>query len=209
MNSKGDVVSPRQYQLGQRQSDIDEGRRCMLDAARDLLAESTSYSAFTVDGVAKRANVARATVYYQFGSKTGLLEALCDDLAVRGGMGDLARPFTDPDSTEALSLLVGAFVRFWSADRLVMRRLRALAALDPDVAAVIGLRDERRQLALNALLARRDDIADPTHAARVAYMLTSFESYDALLGDRKRNAEIVPTIVGLITAGFGHSTIRR
>ena len=195
-------MSPRPYQLGRRQADVDEGRRRVLDAARDLLAESTRYTAFTVDAVAKRADVARATVYYQFGSKTGLLEGLCDALAERGGMEDLARAFTVEDQDEALRLLVGAFVRFWGTDRLVMRRLRALAALDPDVAQVIGARDERRQLALRALLGRRDDVADPAHAQRVAFMLTSFESYDALLGPRTRSADIVPTLVALITAAL-------
>ena len=195
-------MSPRQYQLGRRQADIDEGRRRILDAARELLAESTNYTAFTVDAVARRADVARATVYYQFGSKTGLLEALCDALAERGGMTELARAFTETDQDKALRMLVAAFVRFWSTDRLVMRRLRALAALDPDVAEVITARDERRQLALTALLGRRDDVTDLKRAVRVAHMLTSFESYDQLLGSRRRGADVVPTLVGLVTAAL-------
>ncbi len=182
-------MSPRPYQLGRRQADIDEGRRRILVAARALLAESEHYAAFTVDAVAKRADVARATVYYQFGSKTGLLEALCDALAERGGMNELASAFTAPDPDDALRLLVTAFARFWGADRLVMRRLRALAALDPDVAAVIAARDERRRLALKNLLARRTDVADPAHALRVAHMLTSFETYDALLRPSQRPAD--------------------
>jgi AcrR family transcriptional regulator len=131
-------MSPRPYQLGRRRADIDEGRRRILDAARALLAESTHHAAFTVEAVAKRADVACATVYYQFGSKTGLLEAVCDSLAERGGMTELATAFTTPDPDDALLLLVAAFARFWDTDRHVMRRLRALAALDPDVAAVIS-----------------------------------------------------------------------
>jgi AcrR family transcriptional regulator len=202
MNGKGARVSPRAYQLGRRQLEIDESRRRILAAARDLLAESTSYTAFTVDAVAKRSDVARATVYYQFGSKTGLLEALCDALAERGGMGELARAFTAPDHDEALRLLVSAFVGFWGTDRVVMRRLRALAALDPDVAGVIGARDDRRRQALQALLGRRDDVADLGRAVRAAFMLTSFESYDALLGARTRSAEVIPTLTGLILAAF-------
>src|SRR5215468_8381217 len=161
MNCKGvPSMSPRPYQLGRRQADIDEGRRRILDAARALLAESTHYAQFTVDAVAKRAEVARATIYYQFGSKTGLLEALCDSLAERGGMSQLARAFTAPDPDQALRLLVAAFATFWDADRPVMRRLRALAALDPDVAAVLAARDERRRAALRTLLDRREDVPD-------------------------------------------------
>jgi AcrR family transcriptional regulator len=192
-------MSPRPYQLGRRQVEIDEGRRRIVDAARALLAESTSYSAFTVDAVAKRADVARATVYYQFGSKTGLLEALCDALAEQGGINELAGAFRAPDPDEALRLLVTAFAEFWGADRFVMRRLRALAALDADVAAVITARDERRRLALKTLLDRRADVADPAYALCVAHMLTSFETWDALLRPGQRPAEAVRTLLMLMT----------
>src|SRR3954468_22255725 len=106
-------VSPRPYQLGRRQAEIEEGRRRILDAARELLAESEHYAAFTVDAVAKRADVARATVYYQFGSKAGVLEALCDALAERGGLANLGQAFTARDPDDALRLLVTAFARFW------------------------------------------------------------------------------------------------
>ena len=191
-------MSPRPYQLGRRQADIDEGRRRILDAASELLIEATHYTAFTVDAVAKRADVARATVYYQFGSKTGLLEALCDSLADRGGMSGLAQAFTANDQDDALRLLVAAFARFWASDRLVMRRLRALAALDPDVATVIAARDDRRRLALKTLLDRRDDVREPALALRVAHMLTSFEAYDALLSPSQRPNDAVPILTDLI-----------
>jgi AcrR family transcriptional regulator len=195
-------MSPRPYQLGQRQADIDEGRGRILDAARDLLAESEHYTAFTVDAVAKRADVARATVYYQFGSKTGLLEALCDALAERGGMDQLARAFTAPDPDEAMRLLLTAFARFWGTDRLVMRRLRALAALDPDVATVITARDDRRRVALKTLLDRRTDVAEPAYALRAVHMLTSFETFDALLRPRQRPTQAVPTLLQLINTAI-------
>ena len=193
-------MSPRPYQLGRRQADIDAGRRRILDAARELLSEYTRYTAFTVDAVAKRADVARATIYYQFGSKTGLLEALCDSLAERGGMSELARAFTAPDPDQALRLLVAAFATFWNSDRPVMRRLRALAALDPDVAAVLAARDERRRTALRTLLDRRVDVPDRAHALRVAHMLTSFETYDALLSSGQSQGDAVSTVVELITS---------
>ena len=147
-------MSPRPYQLGERQEQIDESRRRVLDAARSLLAEAASYRSFTVEAVAKQANVAKATVYYQFGSKTGLLEALCDAMAVAGGVSDMPTAFTDPDPVAGLQTLVGVFARFWAEDRDVMRRLRALAALDPNVGAVIASRDQRRHSALEVIVAR-------------------------------------------------------
>jgi AcrR family transcriptional regulator len=196
-------MSPRPYNLGRRQDQIDHARRQVLDAARALLGEATRYAAFSVDAVAKRADVARATVYYQFGSKTGLLEALCDDLAETGQMSELARVFTTPDPDEALSAFVACFGRFWDADRTVMRRLRALGALDPDVAKVIAARDQRRRQALSVLVERlatspgRAPVADPEQTVRILHVLTSFETFDALVPAGEPLDGAVADIVGL------------
>ena len=179
-------MSPRPYNLGQRRGPIDRGRQQVLDAARRLLAGTASYTAFTVDAVAKQADVARATVYYQFGSKAGLLEAVCDSLAEAGQMSELAVAFTEPDPREALRLFVGCFGRFWSVDRAAMRRLRALAVLDPDVGTVISARDERRREGLTVLVSRLAGASvlagGPDRALRVLFTLTSFETFDALAG---------------------------
>ena len=196
-------MSPRPYNLGQRQGQIDQGRRQILDAARALLREATSYAAFSVEVVAKRADVARATVYYQFGSKTGLLEALCDDLAEAGQMSELAKVFTTPDPEVALSGFVACFGRFWDADRTVMRRLRALGALDPDVGTVIAARDQRRREGLSVLVERHNKGAglppktDPERVVGILHVLTSFETFDALAPTNEPLAAAIPDIVGL------------
>jgi AcrR family transcriptional regulator len=187
-------MSPRPYQLGRRQAQIDESRRRVLDAARAVLGGDGT--GFSVDAVAREADVARATVYYQFGSRSGLLEAVCDDLADEGGMAGLAGAFTRPDLDGALAELATVFGAFWSADRPAMRRLRALAALDPDVAAVIAARDERRLSALTALLARHGAGSEPV---RAVYALTAFETYDTLAGQDTIEA-VVPTVARLAGA---------
>ncbi|MFP8964284.1 TetR/AcrR family transcriptional regulator [Streptomyces nanhaiensis] len=50
-------------------------RQRLYDAAVSLMAEQ-GFSATTVEEIAERAGVAKGTVYYNFSSKTGLLEAL-------------------------------------------------------------------------------------------------------------------------------------
>ena len=75
-------MTRRPYQPVQRQRAVDEGRERIVLAARALL-EADDDEPFSIDAVARRAGVARMTVYNQFGSKTGLLEALFD-LGVRG-----------------------------------------------------------------------------------------------------------------------------
>src|SRR5713226_1837790 len=113
-------MSPRPYDLGKRQELIDENRRRVIDAAKALLAETITFTAFTVEAVAKRADVARATVYYQFGSKSGVLEALCDALAEGAQLNELAAVFSEPDPREALRRFIATFARFWAQDRPVL-----------------------------------------------------------------------------------------
>ena len=199
-------MSPRPYQLGKRQDQIDESRRRVIDAARSLLAEAGSYRAFTVDAVAKKADVAKATIYYQFESKTGLLEAVCDALAEAGGMSELAVAFTNPDPMAALRTFVETFGRFWDADRSAMRRLRALAALDPEAGNVISARDSRRRVGLGVLagrLAERPGAtsqAEPEDMARVLYALTSFETFDALADPGTALTDVTDVVVRLVEA---------
>jgi AcrR family transcriptional regulator len=199
-------VSPRPYNLGKRREPVDEGRRQVLEAARHLLGGTASYTSFTVDAVAKQADVARATVYYQFGSMAGLLEALCDYLAELGGMSGLADAFTDPDPLQALHRFVACFGRFWDADRPAMRRLRALALLDPDVGAIISARDQRRRQGLAVLVGRLTEAsiatAEPDHAVRVLTVLTSFESFDALARPDQDIAVAVPDVLQLAKAAL-------
>ena len=192
-------MSPRSYQLGKRQTQIDDVRRRVLDTARSLLSGSDRYTAFTVDAVAKQAGVARATVYYQFGSKAGLLEALCDALSEAGRIDELAAAFTDPDPAAGLEAFARSFAVFWDADRLVMRRLRALALLDPDVGAVITARDARRRQGLGVLVGR---LVLPTDRAeelvRTLQTLTSFETFDSLAGPDRRCVDALPSVIALL-----------
>jgi len=41
-------VSPRPYHLGKRQTQIDASRRRVIDAARSLLSEASTYPEFTL-----------------------------------------------------------------------------------------------------------------------------------------------------------------
>src|SRR5207247_10536947 len=120
-------MSPRPYRLGQRQATTEQTRARILSAARELLMASNSFSGFSIEAVARQADVARMTVYHQFGPKIGLLDALSDFLAAHGGMEQLANAFRQPDPLDALDIFITVFSRFWNSDRLVTRRLRALS----------------------------------------------------------------------------------
>ena len=193
-------MSARPYQLGKRQDQIDQSRQRIVDAARSLLAEATTYTDFTMDSVARRADVARATVYYQFESKTGLLEALCDDLAEEAQMSGLAEAFAAPDPIEALRLFIASFGRFSAIARPVMRRLRALAALDPEVEAVIAARDARRRTGSVVLLGKRpnDAVARPERdpsRCNTYYTMHDYETFDTLAGPDQELTAVVGDVI--------------
>lgn len=199
---------PRPYRLGQRQAATDQTRTRILAAARDLLMSPAGYARLSVEAVARQADVARMTVYHQFGSKIGLLEGICDTLAVNGGMDELATAFRQPDPLDALDAYLRIFGRFWEADRLVMRRLRALAALDPDFEHVIRARDGWRRQGLSVITQRlveqqalapeaaRDDILD------VLFTLSSFETFDTLAGPTRSLEEVAPLVARLAHAAL-------
>jgi AcrR family transcriptional regulator len=206
-------MSPRSYRLGQRQAAAEQTRARIISAARDLLMSVDGYARFSIEAVARQADVARMTVYHQFGSKVGLLEALCDSLAASGGMGQLATVFRQPDALDALDQYLLVFSRFWNVDRLVTRRLRALAALDPDFEQVIRARDERRRQGVSVITQRlvEQQILPPDAAldeiVDVLFTLSSFETFEALAGPTRSLQEIAPLVCQLARAALpGNST---
>lgn len=193
-------MSPRPYKLGQRQASTEQTRERIIAAARELLMERDGFARFSIDAVARQADVARMTVYHQFGSRVGLLEALCDSLAFSGGMEQLAGAFRQSEPVEALDEFIAVFGRFWNSDRLVMRRLRGLAMLDADFEQVIRVRDEGRRRGLRVLVGRfTEKYGHPTPEEQdklvsVLYTLTSFEFFDTLAGSVQNLEEVTPMV---------------
>jgi len=202
-------MSPRPYRMGRREAAAAETRARILDAARQLLANE-SETDLGMEAIARRADVSRLTLYYQFKSRPGLLEALYDHLATRGNMRNMAQVFHEPDPAVALEKLVRTFVGFWSSDPVVIRRLRAMSVLDPDIEQGIRARDARRRHAAREIL-RRTVLAGEKEltseqqntAADILSMLTSFESYDALARAGVNADQRCST---LLLPHFGHTT---
>lgn len=203
-------MSPRPYRIGRRQAATDQTRARIVAAAHDLLSTAQGPAGFSVDAIARKAGVARMTVYYQFGSKSGLMEALFDSLADRGRIGEgLAAAFSHEDAREALDGVIAAFAHFWASDRLIIRRLHGLAVLDPEIEAGERARNERRRDALRTAVARvaadhgrppaesLDEVIDILHA------LTSFETFDILAGAARGIEEVTPLIVRLARTIIG------
>ncbi|TMD54032.1 MAG: TetR/AcrR family transcriptional regulator [Chloroflexi bacterium] len=202
-------MSPRPYRLGQRQAATEQTRTRILTATRELLMASDGFSGFSIDAVARQADVARMTVYHQFGSKIGLLEALSDSLAAHGGMEQLANAFRRSEPLDALDEYITVFSRFWDSDRLVTRRLRALAALDADFEQVIRARDERRRQGLRVIVQRlvekhgRPAPEAAEEVINVLHTLIGFECFDTLAGSTRSIEEVTPIVRRLAHAALG------
>jgi AcrR family transcriptional regulator len=200
----------RPYTLGKRQIAADRRKGQILAAARQILT-SEGITAFSVDAIAQKARVTRQTIHNVFGTRAGILEALFNELATQGGMGELAGAFQNRDPQNALSAYITTFAKFWSANRALTRRIHGLAAVDPDLEEVLRQRNERRIHGLRVLLGRiRHQEGscykwDVDVAVRVLYSLTSFEFIDALAGPEQSPEQVSPLVIRLADAWINSS----
>jgi hypothetical protein len=101
---------------------------------------------------------------------------------------------------QALDDLIRVFFKFWSSERLVTRRIRGMAALDPDFELSIRGRDERRRLLLRTVLAHIEQkYGKPSTEAfeqtvDLLYGLTSFAMFDTMSADDGNAEDVTPQV---------------
>jgi AcrR family transcriptional regulator len=179
----------RLYTLGKRQESSDQRRAEILNAAEKLLAAG-GYLSLTMELLARETGVTRQTVHNLFKTKAGVLEALFDRLALRGGMermGEVMRTvMTGNDPVGIVEAYVGIFAGFWRQDRLLLRRIRGIAAFDPDFGAALEARNQRRRVTALMVVRRVAELRGVSAAiaegetAAALYAMTSFEYFDVL-----------------------------
>ena len=179
---------------------VGKTRSRVLIAARELLLLK-NFPGFSMEAVAGRAGVSRLTLYYQFESKAGLLEALYDHIAVRGRMEQLAEVFRSGSQPRAtLHNFIWVFANFWASDRNVIRRLHGLGTIDPDIGKGLEARNERRRQGVRTIVERYSRFypnlvpTQKTIAIDTIHMLTSFETFDALAGRSRSLDDVVGTV---------------
>jgi AcrR family transcriptional regulator len=180
-------MSTRRYVSSVRTAAAAEKRDRVIEAAARSLREDASIASFSLDAVAKAAGVTRLTVYHQFGSRRGLLEAVFDEIARQGGLTAIADAMAMPDPWAALDRLVEIFCAFWNRDPAVGRLHEAMAT-DPEFAQALIERNERRRQTFDALVRR---VAGKTAASQarqdavdIIFALTSFAMFAMLSRDR-------------------------
>jgi AcrR family transcriptional regulator len=183
-------MPPRRYVSSVRNAAAAETRDRVIEAASRTLREGESIARFSLDNVAKAAGVTRLTVYNQFGSRRGLLEAVFDEIARHGGLHQLADAMTMADPRAALDRMVESFCTFWSRDSAV-GRLHDAMATDPDFAEAVRERNERRRKGLTVLIDRIASQDAPPQARKDAvdliFALTSYPTFASLSAGRSRD----------------------
>jgi AcrR family transcriptional regulator len=147
-------MSPRPYRSPAREAAAGATRARIVAAAGVLLGAAKGTAGFSLDAVARKARVTRLTVYKHFGARRALMEAVFDDMAVRGGLPRIAKAMADPDPHRALQRIIAIFCDFWAFDSAALSRLHAAGATDAEFEESVRERNERRRHLLSGLVRR-------------------------------------------------------
>lgn len=171
---------------GRRQQRVDDTRRRIIESARELFG-TDGFSRVGLEQVAAEAGVGRKTIYFQFGSKLGLLEALVSDMSRQAGISDfVAAAVADRDPASGLRTFINGSCSLWEQEAGLCRALLTLAASDADARNIIDRVGTDRLADLRQLTNgahRRGRLRQgwsPARAAGALWLLSSFESYDLM-----------------------------
>jgi AcrR family transcriptional regulator len=197
------------YRSRRRPERTEQTRAKIMGAVRELLAEGTFHEA-SVEEVAERAGVSRATLYQHYRSRVDLVDAICDTFAVNPALLAIRETVALEDPERAVSETVTLCVRFWSSEDAVLGQLYGAAAIDPAAAALVERQraDRRGELERLARNLRRTGVlpagTSERRALELLLVLTSYESYRELrltgLGERQAARTLQDTARALLIA---------
>ncbi len=189
----------RGYRSPKRDSAAEKTRARIIAAATRQLRSAKGLQSLSLESVAAQAGVTRLTVYNQFGSRRGLLEAAFDAVAFRGGLHRLPEAMAQKDPRAALRRLVAIFCEFWYFNRRMLGQIIGAGVADPRLEQAIRARNERRRKLLAAIVRRLESAgrAPPEtvdEVVDVLFVLTSHAVF-AGLADKERGVEVVCRLV--------------
>jgi len=181
-------MPPRRYASGRGSAASARTVERVLDAAAALVGEGAFHTA-TMDGLAQRAGVSRATVFTRFGSKLGVLESLSLRCAAGPEMRRIREAQAVDDPVAAVEALLTTGCDLWEKEGYIMVQLKAIVVLEPDASAIIDAQYEDQRDGMQRLahgLAKAGLLRDGWSEARAAatlHALTSVETFMLLRRD--------------------------
>jgi AcrR family transcriptional regulator len=190
----------RPYDLSKRQESSDRNRAAVVEAAKAILKRD-GFLQFTMAAIAKESRLSRQTVHNLFGTKTDLIEALFDDIAFRAGMQNMRVIMQSSDAAWMTSEYLRLMVSLWSNDRLLIRRIHGLRAIDPELGAALRGRDQRKKMAIGRIMevlersrASAFSTEERQYHESILCAFTSFEVYEQLV-ENLASVEAVSEVV--------------
>lgn len=189
----------RTYRPRRRSTRSEQTREKIVAAVRSLLAEGTFHEA-TVDQVADRAGIARATLYQHFRSRLDLIDAICDTFDANPALLRIREVVELPDADVALAETIEQAIRFWSSEQAILIQLYGVAAIDPAAQDLVDRQRADRRGEMGRLIRhlRRAGRLRPGLSERRALaqlmLLTSFESYRELRSAGLSDRELTSTL---------------
>lgn len=181
----------RRYDNSARAAAAEQKRYSVIRAAASLLRSEKSISDFSLEAVAHAAGVTRLTVYNQFGSRRGLLEAIFDEIAREGGLDRIPDAISMDDPRVAFDRLIEIFCEFWSVDPAIGRLQEAMST-DPEFARALMERNERRRQLFGPLIGRIAAVGVQSQICKDAtdliFVLTSYPAFAMLCRQRSARA---------------------
>src|SRR5213080_2389002 len=95
-------MSAHAYRTTRKRGRSEATRERIKGAVRELLAEGTFHTS-TVEHVAERAGISRATLYQHFRSRLELVDAICETFDANPALLRLRETVKDPDLDAALA----------------------------------------------------------------------------------------------------------
>jgi len=148
----------------------EETRKRIVAAVRELLEEGAFHES-TVEQVADRAGVSRATLYQHFRSRLDLVDAICDEFAANPALVAI-REVADVDA------MIANAVRFWSSEDAILAQLYDAAAIDPAARDFVDRQRADRMGEMERLV-RQLGLRD-RRALGLLMVLTSYETFAEL-----------------------------
>jgi AcrR family transcriptional regulator len=160
-------------------------RERIVGVVRDLLREGSFHEA-TVEQVAARAGVSRATLYQHFGSRLGLVDAICETFDANPELVAIRETVHEAEPEAALDRAIAHTVAFWASEEAVLEPLYGAAAIDPAARDLVARQRGDRRDEFGHLLGRlveagrlRTELS-AAEALGVVLVLTSFETFQEL-----------------------------
>jgi AcrR family transcriptional regulator len=170
-----------------------------MGAVRELLTEGRFHSS-TVEEVADRAGISRATLYQHFRSRLELVDAMCETFDANPALLTLRGVVELAEADASLDETIANTVQFWSSEDAILQQLYGVVAIEPAAKDLVDRqyadrRSELERLARNLRRAGRLRAGtNERRALSILLVLTSYETFRELRRAGLSDREVTKTL---------------